>query len=411
MSKVIIIGAGASGLTAAITARRENHEVILLEKNNICGKKILKTGNGRCNYYNIDQNLRHYHSSNQELVKEIITKENLQAVLTFFDSIGIIPKLKDGYYYPYSNQAVSIQNALIEEAKHLNVKIETNIYIEKINYITDEKKYKIITTGKNYYTPNIIIATGSNASLKNDSIGNGYQLLKNLGHTVIKPLPALVQLNINQPFLKEWSGIRAEATIKLLEDNEEKRTENGEILLTNYGLSGICIMQLSGQIARGLYNNKKEEVIINFLPTFATNRQDFIEFLNRRDCQLPNRNISQLLDGILNYKLVNILIKISNIPLSKKWSQLNERNKSILASNFVELRLEITSTKSLEKAQVTSGGVPLTEINTKTMSSKKLKNLYITGELLDIDGDCGGYNLTFAWISGLLAGKLGDNND
>ena len=316
MSKVIIIGAGASGLTAAITARRENHEVILLEKNNICGKKILKTGNGRCNYYNIDQNLRHYHSSNQELVKEIITKENLQAVLTFFDSIGIIPKLKDGYYYPYSNQAVSIQNALIEEAKHLNVKIETNIYIEKINYITDEKKYEIITTGKNYYTPNIIIATGSNASLKNDSIGNGYQLLKNLGHTVIKPLPALVQLNINQPFLKEWSGIRAEATIKLLEDNEEKRTENGEILLTNYGLSGICIMQLSGQIARGLYNNKKEEVIINFLPTFATNLQDFIEFLNRRDCQLLNRNISQLLDGILNYKLVNILIKISNIILT-----------------------------------------------------------------------------------------------
>lgn len=411
MSKVIIIGAGASGLTAAITARRENHEVILLEKNNICGKKILKTGNGRCNYYNIDQNLRHYHSSNQELIKEIITKENLQAVLTFFDSIGIIPKLKDGYYYPYSNQAVSIQNALIEEAKYLNVKIETNIYIEKINYLTNEKKYEIITTEKNYYTPNIIIATGSNASLKNDSIGNGYQLLKNLGHTIIKPLPALVQLNINQTFLKEWSGIRAEATIKLLEDNEEKRTENGEILLTNYGLSGICIMQLSGQIARGLYNNKKEEVIINFLPTFATNRQDFIEFLNRRDCQLPNRNISQLLDGILNYKLVNILIKISNIPLSKKWSQLNERNKSILASNFVELRLEITSTKSLEKAQVTSGGVPLTEINTKTMSSKKLKNLYITGELLDIDGDCGGYNLTFAWISGLLAGKLGDNND
>lgn len=411
MSKVIIIGAGASGLTAAITARRENHEVILLEKNNICGKKILKTGNGRCNYYNIDQSLKHYHSSNQELINEIITKENLQAVLTFFDSIGIIPRLKDGYYYPYSNQAVSIQNALIEEAKYLNVKIETNIYIEKINYLTNEKKYEIITSEKNYYTPNIIIATGSNASLKNDSIGNGYQLLKNLGHTIIKPLPALVQLNINQPFLKEWSGIRAEATIKLLEDNEEKRTENGEILLTNYGLSGICIMQLSGQIARGLYNNKKEEVIINFLPTFATNRQDFIEFLNRRDCQLPNRNISQLLDGILNYKLVNILIKISNIPLSKKWSQLNERNKSILASNFVELRLEITSTKSLEKAQVTSGGVPLTEINTKTMSSKKLKNLYITGELLDIDGDCGGYNLTFAWISGLLAGKLGDNND
>ena len=156
----------------------------------------------------------------------IITKENLQAVLTFFDSIGIIPKLKDGYYYPYSNQAVSIQNALIEEAKYLNVKIETNIYIEKINYLTNEKKYEIITTEKNYYTPNIIIATGSNASLKNDSIGNGYQLLKNLGHTIIKPLPALVQLNINQPFLKEWSGIRAEATIKLLEDNEEKRTEN-----------------------------------------------------------------------------------------------------------------------------------------------------------------------------------------
>lgn len=409
MSKVIIIGGGASGLVAAITAKRNNHEVILLERNSICGKKILLTGNGHCNYYNSNQDLKHYHSNNNELIAKIITKENLDEVLTFFNSIGIIPRIKDGYYYPYSNQAVSIQNALLTEAKNLNIEIENNIYIEEILYSNNE--YTIIAGTKTYKTPNLIIATGSSAAPKTGSDGNGYHLVEKLGHNIIKPLPALVQLNTTGNFLKEWSGVRADVSIKLLENNIKKREEKGEILLTNYGISGICVMQLSTLVARGLENNKQEEVIINFLKEFANTRQEFIELLNKRHQLMPNRNISELLDSVLNYKLVNTLIKISNIKTSKKWNQLNAREKSILASNFIELRLNITSTNSFQKAQAASGGVPLTEINLQTMESKILKNLYLTGEILDIVGDCGGYNLTFAWISGQLAGKLGAKND
>ena len=221
-----------------------------------------------------------------------------------------------------------------------------------------------------------------------------------------------MQLNINEPFLKEWSGIRANVSIKLIEDDKYIKQEQGEILLTNYGISGICVMQLSSKISRGLYEGKTEEVIINFLDGLISTRQEFIAFMNERDKKLPNRNITQLLDSILNYKLINVLVKKSNLQTSKKWSQLSSKEKSVMASNFIELRLKITSTNSFEKAQVTSGGVPLNEINPLTLESTIVKNLYFAGEILDVDGDCGGYNLTFAWISGILTGSSrGNKND
>lgn len=410
MSKTIIIGAGASGLIAAIIAKRNNEDVLLLERNTTCGKKLLITGNGRCNYFNDDQDLRHYHSSNKEVLKEIITSNNLNKVLEFFNSIGIIPQIKNGYYYPYSNQAVSIQNSLLSEIKSLNIKVETNTYVKSVEH--KNNKFLIKTDDKEIIANKLIIATGSKSAPKTGSDGNGYDLAKKLGHSIIKPLPALVQLNINEPFLKEWSGIRANVSIKLIEDDKYIKQEQGEILLTNYGISGICVMQLSSKISRGLYEGKTEEVIINFLDGLISTRQEFIAFMNERDKKLPNRNITQLLDSILNYKLINVLVKKSNLQTSKKWSQLSSKEKSVMASNFIELRLKITSTNSFEKAQVTSGGVPLNEINPLTLESTIVKKLYFAGEILDVDGDCGGYNLTFAWISGILTGSSrGNKND
>lgn len=410
MSKTVIIGAGASGLIAAIIAKRNNEDVLLLERNTTCGKKLLITGNGRCNYFNDDQDLRHYHSSNKEVLKEIITSNNLNKVLEFFNSIGIIPQIKNGYYYPYSNQAVSIQNSLLSEIKSLNIKVETNTYVKSVEH--KNNKFLIKTGDKEIIANKLIIATGSKSAPKTGSDGNGYDLAKKLGHSIIKPLPALVQLNINEPFLKEWSGIRANVSIKLIEDDKYIKQEQGEILLTNYGISGICVMQLSSKISRGLYEGKTEEVIINFLDGLMSTRQEFIAFMNERDKKLPNRNITQLLDSILNYKLINVLVKKSNLQTSKKWSQLSSKEKSVMASNFIELRLKITSTNSFEKAQVTSGGLPLNEINPLTLESTIVKNLYFAGEILDVDGDCGGYNLTFAWISGILTGSSrGNKND
>ena len=403
MQKIIVIGGGASGLVAAIKAKNKNNEVIIIERNSKRCKKLLITGNGKCNYYNENQSLIHYHSKNKELIDEIITDNNLEKVKKLFKEIGIIPRIKNGYYYPYSNQAISISNALLLTAKEKDIKIVTDTLVEDVK--KEAEKFIIKTNNTMYDADKVIVSVGGNSAPTTGSDGNFYQILKNLNHTIIKPLPSLVQLNAQEQFLKNWSGIRVNANIKLYENNQYIKEETGELLLTNYGLSGICAMQLSTLVARGLDENKTEEVVINFLHEWMQNRQDFIDFMNKRAILLPNRNITELLDTLLNYKLINILVKNASISNTKKWHQLSEKEKNILARTFVEFRLTLTGTNSFERAQTTSGGVKLEEINRKTMESKIVKGLYLTGEVIDIDGDCGGYNLTLSWISGILAGE------
>lgn len=401
--RTIIIGGGASGLISACFASKKNNEVIILERNNACGKKILATGNGKCNYWNIDQNLCHYHSMNAESLTEIITANIHDEVNNFFNSIGIIPKIKNGYCYPYSNQATSIQTALILEAKLSGVKLENNVYVNDI--IKNKNQFLIKTNHGDYWADKVVMATGSKAAPHTGSDGSGYQLIKNLGHSIIKPLPALVQLKGKENYFKEWAGIKQDVSVSLLENGEFIKMETGEIILTDYGVSGICVMQLSGMIARGLDLGKSEKIIINFVPWLGNNAQDFLTWMDARSQNVLNRTITELLDGILNYKLVNLLIKQSKIDKSAKWQDLNKNSRLILAKNIVTFALTIVDTNSFDKAQICSGGVPLNEINPKTMESRKSKGLYIIGELLDVDGDCGGYNLGFAWISGILAGK------
>jgi len=403
MQEVVIIGGGASGLVAAITAAKKGKKVTILEKNNIMGKKILVTGNGRCNYFNEDQDIKHYRSQNLELLEKIITKSSIEKVLQFFKEIGIEPKIKNGYYYPFSNQAVSIQNALITEINNLKIEIKNEIEVKEIQ--KQSYKFVIATNKQNIIADKVIIATGSKSAPKTGSDGIGYEICNKLGHTIIKPLPALVQLKGNEKYFKEWNGIRAEVTISLYEDNKQIAQETGEIQLTDYGISGICVMNLSGRVARGLYNGKEEYVKINFLEGLNIQTQEqFIEFMNKRNNTMKNRTISELLEGIINYKLVNVLLKKSKIQNNTKWNQISTESKLEIAKNIVELKIDITDTNSYDKSQVCSGGIPLSEIDLTTMESKKEKGLYIVGELLDCDGDCGGYNLTWAWITGMIAG-------
>lgn len=404
MSKYIIVGAGASGLVCAINLKRKNNDVIVLEKNDKSGKKILATGNGHCNYYNEDQNLKHYHSSDNSLIEKLINPHTNKKVLEFFSSIGIVPRIKNGYYYPYSNAAVSIQNTLVEECTRLGITIYNNVFVEDI--IKDKDKFIVITNEKKYEAEKVVISTGSNASLKEEN--NMYGVLEKLGHKIIKPLPALTRLNLKESFLKEWSGIRNDVEIKILVDEIEERKEYGEILYTDNGISGIVTMQLSNIAAYSIDNNKKVEVIINNMISFCKTRNDFIELMNERNTILKNRSISQLLDSYMNYKLVNVLIKRVGINPNISWNKLSDRDKNILASSFVELRLNIISTDSIAKAQTVSGGVVLSEINLNNMESKIVNNLYLTGEVIDLFGDCGGYNLTIAWTTGL---QVGDTND
>ena len=404
MQNIVIIGGGASGLVAAITAAKKGKQVLLLEKNNICGKKILVTGNGRCNYFNEEQDITHYRSENKENLEKVITKQNTDKVLNFFTKLGIEPKIRNGYYYPFSNQATSIQNALISELKNLNVELKNNIEVKKI--IKEENYFKIITDKETFEAEKVILATGSKASPKTGSDGIGYTICKEFGHKIIKPLPALVQLRGKEKYFKGWNGIRAEVSIELYEDYEKIAEEIGEIQLTDYGISGICVMNLSGRVARGLNKNKNEKVKINFLNGLNIyTKEQCYDFINKRNTLLSNRTIVELLEGILNYKLINVLLKKSNINNNKNWKDLSKTEKEILVSNIVELEIDILDTNSFDKSQICSGGIALDEINMYTMESNIVNGLYITGELLDVDGDCGGYNLTWAWISGIIVGE------
>lgn len=405
MKNVIVIGAGASGLIAAIYAKSKGNNVILLEKNEICGKKILATGNGRCNFWNEDQRLEHYRSSNFEKIEKIINNKNREEILKFFEKIGIEPKIKNGYYYPNSNQAISIKKALELEAQKQNVIIKTDSEVVDLKKEKDDFKV-ILKNGQEIISNSVILATGSKAAHKTGSDGIGYQICKKFNHTIVKPLPALVQLKADGKFLKDWEGIRTDVLVKLYENDKKIGEEIGEIQLTNYGISGICVFNLSGRVSRGLNDNKKETVKINFLNSLNINLpKDFIEWMNKRNLLVKDRSIFELLEGVLNYKLVNVLLKKSKINNNMKWEELSLSSKNDLSENITSFKLEIIGTNSFDKAQVCSGGIPLNEIDVNDMQSLKVKGLYIIGELLDVDGDCGGYNLEWAWITGMIAGS------
>lgn len=407
MEKIGIIGAGASGLIAAIFAKNNNNEVIIFERNNVCGKKILATGNGRCNYFNSDNNLIHYESSNSNLISEIINEQTEKEVLNFFNRLGIIPQIKNGYYYPFSNQASTIRNALLDEVKRKGITIYNDFLVTDIK--KDNNKFIVIGEWDQICVDKLVIATGSFASPKTGSDGMGYNFLKNMGHSIIKPLPSLVQLKTKGNFLKTWTGVRTQAVVSLYEDDCFIRSEEGELQLTDYGISGICVFNLSNKVARALDNNKKVDICINFLPFINKNYNTW--FINQTD--LTNKNIKELLLSILNEKIVEVICKESRINTNKKFNELDNNDQSKLISFCTNFKVEVTSTKSFNESQVCSGGIPLDEVDLSTMESKIVNNIFITGELLDITGDCGGYNLGIAWRTGIIAGCSikGDNND
>lgn len=398
MSRVIVIGGGASGLVAAIYAAQTN-DVVLLEKNSKCGKKLLITGNGKCNYWNEDFNVSHFNSSNLDLLKKIISADNKNKILRFFDEIGIVPRIKNGYYYPMSNQAISIQTALLKQAKLSKVVIKTESEVIDVKY---QDKYQVKTKDETYECEKLIIATGSMAAPNTGSTGDGYRILSKFNHSLIKPTPALVQLISKGSFLKKWSGIRCDAGLSLYEDNCLVKQSLGEIQLTDYGISGVCTFQLSGLVSRGLSLQKKEVIEINFLPWL---KKDFINYMDMRNSKVKSRMISELLDSFFNYKLVNIILELSGIKQDELWENIPLEKKNKLKINLTCFKLQIVDTKGFEHSQTCTGGIPLSEINLNTMESKKSKNLFITGELLDADGQCGGYNLGFAFITGMLAGS------
>ena len=395
--KIAVIGGGPSGLVASINAKNNYNEVYLFDKNPDFGKKLLLTGNGKCNYWNEFQDISKYHSTNNDALKRIITTNNLRRTKEFLDSLGIIPNIKNGYYYPFSNQAASIKTILVEEAMNKGVIFKTNTEIKDIK---KDKNFKVYYDNLCEEFDVVVIATGSKSYKKTGSDGYGYNIAKSFNINVLNISPSLVQLVTDTGLEKKWAGIRALVKIKANEKEEE-----GEIQFTDYGISGICVFNISRNIAINLANKNKQKVKINFIPWFNGNNEEFLKYLNQLDIKLNKKNISNLCDGFLNYKLTNILASKSKIDNNKKWCELANTEKMTFINNIHNLEVDVIDTKGFESAQVCSGGISLDEINYETLETKKVSNLYFCGEVLDVDGDCGGYNLSFAFLSGLLVGR------
>ena len=399
MKEIVIIGGGSSGVLAAIFAKNKNNNVTILERNSTLLKKLLMTGNGKCNYFNDDQDLKNYHSQNKDILEKIITKTNTDMVINYFNNLGIVPKVKNGYYYPFSNQATTIKNVLENEINRLGINVIYNALVEDIK--KEKDKFIIKYNDKVINCDNVVLAVGSRAYPKTGSDGCGYRFLKEFKHNIIKPLPALVQLECSFKYANIWAGVRSDVIVNLFEDDKLISSEEGEIQLTDYGVSGICIFNLSHYVTRGLDLDKKEELQINFVPFI---KEDVAEWL-KKHCKKLKVNLRNILEGILNYKLVEIILKRANLDGEYYFSDLSEWDIKTLAKTLSKFKLTVTGTKSFDFSQVCNGGVKLDEINPNTFESLKVKGLYITGELLDINGNCGGYNLTNCFISGIRAGE------
>ena len=387
--KIIIIGSGASGLAAGISLLRCGYDVTILERNNISGKKLLLTGAGRCNFFNSDQNIVHYHSSDKDILAKIITSDNIHLVEDFIISLGIVPKVKDGYYYPFANQAYNMKELLERTYLDLGGKIKYNYLVEKI-----EKKNSLFLINDTISCDKLILATGSKAYKMTGSDGIGYQLAKKFNHHIVKVLPSLTSLITREKI--NLKGVRVDAKVTLYEDRVKVREELGQVQFTDYGLSGICIFNLSYYAVKGLNKNKKEVITI-----------DLMSFMDK--VSFKNKKVYDLLLGFLPNKMIDYILKTLDISKDVYYEDLSNDKKQELTKILKEMEFNITSYKEFDFSQVCSGGVSLREINPLTMESIFVKNLYIIGELLDVNGDCGGYNLTFAFLTGILTSR-GDSN-
>lgn len=396
MCDIVIIGGGVSGIVSAIKSSNGRNRITILERNDKCLKKLLLTGNGRCNYFNDDTSISNYHSMREDLLDKVINSNNMSRVLDFYNELGIIPKIKNGYYYPFSNQASTVRDALMFEVMKLGISIKYNYLVEKI-----ERSNNKFIINDSIVCDKVIIATGSCSYPKTGSDGMGYDFLRKFGHNIIKPLPALVQLNSDFKYCRELSGIRSDVILSLYEDDEFISSSVGEVQLTDYGISGICTFNLSHFVTRGLDVGKKEVIKVNFLPFIKDN---YMEWINTYSNKHSDKNIYMLLCNILNYKLVKVILKVCSIDNETYYNELDYNSRSLLIDNLTNFKFNIVSTKDFNFSQVCNGGVSLEEVNLSTFESLIVDGLYITGEVLDINGNCGGYNLICAVISGILVG-------
>lgn len=398
---VIIVGGGASGLMAAISAAREGAQVTIVEQRERLGKKILSTGNGRCNLTNEYMYVSCFRGDDTTIVSEILENFGYQETISFFEELGVILKDRQGYVYPISDQAGTILEVLCMEIEHLGVNIILEQSVKNISKTS--RGFTVQTTDTTLLGDAVILATGGRAASVLGSDGSGYALAKTFGHKLSPVVPALVQLKGKGNFYKQISGVRTQAKVSLYVDRGYVCEDTGELQLTNYGISGIPVFQISRYAAKVLNEKKAVMAEVDFLPSMSDDA--FEDFLHKRIELHGHRTAEDFLIGIFHKKLIGLLLTASRINTNQAMDAVANEQINKLVSVCKHFRLEIEGTNDFEQAQVCAGGVRTSEVNPQTLESVYVDNLYLTGELLDIDGICGGYNLQWAWSTGYVAGR------
>ena len=450
---VAMIGGGAAGMMAAIEAARAGAIVTLIEKNAQLGKKLSTTGNGRCNYTNLDMGdriggkFRGFHPEFAEAALDVLPPE---AVLDWFREIGVEPRFRGSYVYPNSDQASAVVDALREELHRLSVKVHYNAEVKSVQRVEDGY-FLIQCTDAVVKADRVILAAGSKAAPKTGSNGDGYFIARKLGHRIVPYVPALCGIRCAGDAFKALAGIRTEAALELVIDGHCVDREVGELQLVDYGISGIPVFQLSRYAAYALQEGKKVAVYINFLPGFtegnvsaeavvrdseqgssaaeasmievsgAKNTQNArkevrgsavedpkdraLQLFRQRQQRLAGRKMESFFTGLLHQKLGQLLLRMANVRPELPVAELSEKQLRSLASLSVRFKAECVEMNGFQQAQVVAGGVDTSEVDPRTMASRLVPGLYFAGEVLDIDGICGGYNLQWAWASGFVAGR------
>ncbi len=398
---IIIIGAGPAGMSAALAASRFGRKILLLDKSDQLGRKILVTGNGKCNLTNEYQDISCYRTEDPRRAGDILSRFGYEETLAFFEELGILTRKKNGYLYPYNEQAASVREAFaLRLYREEGITVKTSCRVESIR--TADRGFRVLCQGESYQTRSVILAAGGLAGSGLGADGSGYALAEGLGHRMITPYPALTALRSSAPFLKKLSGVRNQAGISLVIDGRTAARESGELQWTDYGISGVCVFQLSRHAVIALEEGKKVSVLIDLVREWDD--RQLSDYLEKIFIRCSYKTTGEILDGILPRKLVPVVLKEAGMIPEKMPEDCSREDLGRLVGAMKAFPLRINGYMGYDKAQVTRGGVPFSEVSDE-LESLLHPGLFFAGEILDVDGTCGGYNLQWAFSSGNVAGR------
>ncbi len=401
--KVLVIGGGASGMMAALTAAEDpNNKVTLLERQNRVGRKLLATGNGRCNLSNIHADPSHYYGENPGFVRKALEVFSVEDTLAYFRSLGLLTVTEaSGKVYPFSDQANSVVDVLRFALEQRGVDVRCGCEVLSIG--KKARGYQAKTADEAFFGDKLILACGGAAGSKLGGTDWGYKLLSSMGHHVTALRPSLVQIKTDTTVTKSLKGVRADAGITLKQNGQVIAVNSGEAQFTDFGISGPAIFEISRLVEdHGL-------LLLDLLRPLA--EEELCADLMQRRETAPDLPGEELLTGLLHNRLGKVVLKISGIEIPAFTRDYTDKDLARIARTIKFFPMTVTGVMGLEQAQVTVGGVLTSEFRPDTLESRLNPGLFATGEVLDIDGDCGGYNLQWAWSSGRLAGKLGNTGD